>query len=201
MPALAVATIRSLLAPFYPAVDEVVAGRLGQYLDLLLKWNERTNLTAIRSPEEIVRRHFGESLFVARHLPPAATLLDLGSGAGFPGIPVQLALPALRVTLAESQHKKSAFLREAVRVLGLQAEVWAGRVEEMPRERQFEVVAMRAVDRPLEALRLAVARVSPEGCIALLTTAIEDRAGDILLPGSDRRVLRLLRAEDLPRGT
>jgi 16S rRNA (guanine527-N7)-methyltransferase len=119
---------------------------LAAYLELLLKWNARTNLTAIREPEEIVRRHFGESLFVAGHLRDCDSLLDFGSGAGFPGIPIQLAYPTLDVTLAESQGKKAAFLREAVRELGLSTRVWAGRVEAMSPERRFEVVALRAVD-------------------------------------------------------
>jgi len=119
---------------------------LAAYLDLLLKWNVRTNLTAIRDPEEIVRRHFGESLFVARRLGECSSLLDFGSGAGFPGIPIQLIHPALSITLAESQGKKAAFLREAVRELGLNAEVWGGRVESMPEARRFDVVALRAVD-------------------------------------------------------
>src|ERR1700728_2858710 len=88
--------------------------QLSTYLDLLLKWNARTNLTAVRDPQEIVRRHFGESLFAGRHVGTPATLLDLGSGAGFPGIPIALLRPEIAVTLAESQHKKAAFLREVV---------------------------------------------------------------------------------------
>ena len=106
--------------------------QLSNYLDLLLKWNARTNLTAIWEPEEIVRRHFGESLFAGRQVGAAKTLLDFGSGAGFPGIPMQLLWPEMAVMLAESQGKKAAFLREAVRTLGLRSQVWAGRVEKMP---------------------------------------------------------------------
>ena len=106
-----------------PSVPAGLYQQLSAYLDLLLKWNARTNLTAIREPEEIVRRHFGESLFAgtaARRsaLRRDASLLDFGSGAGFPGLPIQLLLPDLRVTLAESQGKKASFLREAVRTLG-----------------------------------------------------------------------------------
>ncbi len=97
------------------------------YLALLMKWNARMNLTAARKPEEIVRRHFVESIFAARQIPKQAkTLLDFGSGAGFPGIPIAICRPKIGVTLAESQGKKAAFLREAVRTLGLRAEVWAG---------------------------------------------------------------------------
>jgi 16S rRNA (guanine527-N7)-methyltransferase len=161
MPALSIETISRLLAPYLEgAVAPEVAAKLSDYLDLLLKWNARTNLTAIRDPHEIVRRHFGESLFAARHLPECSTLLDLGSGAGFPGLPIQLLQPEVTVTLSESQGKKVSFLREAIRTLGLKSEVWAGRVEAMPTDRRFEVVALRAVDKMPDALTLAGSRSS-----------------------------------------
>jgi 16S rRNA (guanine527-N7)-methyltransferase len=117
------------------------------YLELIVKWNARLNLTAIRTPEEIVRRHFGESLFVGAHLGGCGTLLDFGSGAGFPGVPIQLLRPEVQVTLAESHGKKAAFLHEVVRSLNLPTEVWAGRVEAMPAARRFDAVALRAVDK------------------------------------------------------
>jgi len=142
--------------------------QLAQYLQLLLKWNARTNLTAIRDPEEIVLRHFGESLFAAQHLGKCETVLDFGSGAGFPGLPIQLFHPDLRVTLAESQNKKSAFLREAIRTLGLKTEVWAGRVEAMPTAQRFDVVTLRAVDNMEAAIQAASLRVGRR--MMLLTT-------------------------------
>ena len=112
MPAITTQRISDLLRDYYPDPSPQLLDQLSDYLDLLLKWNTRTNLTAIRDPEEIVRRHFGESLFTATRLPACHSLLDLGSGAGFPGIPIQLALPEICVTLAESQNKKASFLRE-----------------------------------------------------------------------------------------
>ena len=144
---------------------------MATYLDLLMRWNARTNLTAIREPEEIVRRHFGESLFAAANLgePVPDTLLDLGSGAGFPGLPIALAHPDLPVTLAESQNKKSTFLREAVRTLGLNnVEVWAGRAEALPATRRFHTVALRAVDDMAAALAAAAPLASSQ--LLLLTT-------------------------------
>jgi 16S rRNA (guanine527-N7)-methyltransferase len=141
--------------------------QLAQYLELILKWNARTNLTAIRTPEEIVRRHFGESLFAAAHLGPCKTLLDYGSGAGFPGLPIQLLHPEILVTLAESQNKKSAFLCEAIRTLNLQTEVWTSRVESLPSTRQFDIVTLRAVDN-MEAAIQSAAHYAPK--ILLLTT-------------------------------
>ena len=137
-----------------------IYAQLVVYLELILKWNARINLTAIHTPEEIVRRHFGESLFVAAHLGACGTLLDFGSGAGFPGVPIQLLRPDVQVTLAESRGKKAAFLREVVRSLGLPTEVWTGRVEAMPTSRRFDVVTLRAVDDMDAAMREARLRAS-----------------------------------------
>ncbi len=191
MATLDAARMSQLLEPFYPCPLPLVLSQLSTYLDLLLKWNGRTNLTAIRDPEEIVRRHFGESLFTARHLPPCETLLDLGSGAGFPGVPIQLALPHLRVTLAESQHKKASFLREAVRVLGLRTIVWGGRAEDLPDENLFDVVTLRAVDNPTAALTEARRRLRPFGVIAHLTARPSTPEASLPMPGSRVTVLEM----------
>src|SRR6266436_3195406 len=130
MPTLSESAIADLLPPYLPDPPATLVHQLSTYLDLLLKWNARTNLTAIRDPKEIVRRHFGESLFAARHIAPETrTLLDFGSGAGFPGLPIALLHPEIQVTLAESQNKKATFLREVVRTLALSTEVWSSRVE------------------------------------------------------------------------
>ncbi len=110
-----------------------------------------------------------------------ASLLDFGSGAGFPGLPIQLLLPEVRVTLAESQGKKASFLREAVRTLGLSTEVWPSRVEAMPEiagvPRQFDVVTLRAVDNMEQALAEARRRVKPGGWLVALTTDRGKRSG------------------------
>ncbi len=183
--------IAELIHPFYPAPSDLLVEQLSIYLELLLKWNKRMNLTAIRDPEQIVSRHFGESLFTAAHLPKGETLLDLGSGAGFPGLPIQLALPNWRVTLAESQRKKSLFLSEVVRSLGTYTEVWHGRVEDLPELRRFDVVTWRAVDQPGLAAALVRDRVAEGGVMAHLTG--EPEAGGIVIqvPGSRRRYLHL----------
>jgi len=163
--------IAALLTPYLAPPPEILP-QLSLYLDLLLKWNARTNLTAIRDPEEIVRRHFGESLFTARHLGPCPTLLDFGSGAGFPGLPIALLRPEIAVTLAESQNKKATFLREAVRTLALQTEIWPTRVEIMPESRQFHTVTLRAVDNMAAAIAAAHPRASNQ--LAFLTTTPPD---------------------------
>ena len=161
MPTLSESAIANLLAPYIASAPSSLYGQLSTYLDLLLKWNARTNLTAIRDPEEIVRRHFGESLFAARHLDPAtATLMDFGSGAGFPGLPIALLHPEIRVTLAESQNKKASFLREVIRTLGLPTEVWPERVESLPPGRQFDTVTLRAVDHMTQAIVVSEPRAA-----------------------------------------
>jgi 16S rRNA (guanine527-N7)-methyltransferase len=183
--------IAELLAPYTPTPTPQLCAQLALYLDLILKWNEKINLTAIRSPEEIVRRHFGESLFAAAHLGASATLLDFGSGAGFPGLPIQLLRPDLTVTLAESRVRKAAFLREAVRTLAVPTEVWADRVESMPASRTFDAVALRAVDQMDSAIEAAAPRVSQRLILLTTTTArlpsslsSQFALGAILLPES-----------------
>jgi 16S rRNA (guanine527-N7)-methyltransferase len=164
MPTLSNQEILTLLHPYLLSTTQLppeISAQLSQYLDLLLKWNARTNLTAIRDPQEIVRRHFGESLFAAQHLGPCPTLMDLGSGAGFPGLPTALLYPALAVTLAESQNKKSTFLREAVRTLNLKnVEIWSDRAESLPPARHFHTVALRAVDNMPAAIAAAQPRAT-----------------------------------------
>jgi 16S rRNA (guanine527-N7)-methyltransferase len=138
------------------------------YLELLVLWNQNLSLTAVRKPGEIIQRHFVECAFVAGQLPQdIADLLDYGSGAGLPGIPIAICRPEIRVTLAEAQRKKASFLREALRVLKLESEVFDGRVETMP-DRRFDAVAMRAVEKMELAIPLALRRV--KRYLVLLTT-------------------------------
>jgi 16S rRNA (guanine527-N7)-methyltransferase len=154
---------------------------ISTYIDLLLRWNARINLTAIREPEEIVTRHFGESLFAARHLFAVGTLTDgtarptvadLGSGAGFPGIPIKLWAPGISLTLIESNHKKAAFLREVARALTLKdVDVQTVRAEEL--EATFDVVTLRAVERFDSAVAVAARLVAPAGRLALLVGAAQ----------------------------
>lgn len=178
------------------------------FLALLLKWNARMNLTAVRDRDSILRRHFAESLFAAQQIPAEArTLLDIGSGAGFPGIPIAIARPEIAVTLSESQNKKAAFLREAVRTLGLRAEVWGARVEEMPQDRVFDAVTLRAVEKMPRACRLGAAHLAPGGWIAAFTTLNAESTLDQIpeirwteslpIPGSRQELLRIGRSADL----
>src|SRR5581483_1306045 len=186
------ASIAALLRPFIGA-DRLSERQLEQtsiYIDLLLRWNARINLTAVRDPENIVTRHFGESLFAANQLcvspdrrPGQAQrnsassttdqrrktreLIDVGSGAGFPGLPMKIWAPDLYVTLIESNHKKATFLREVVRALSLTgADVFSGRAEDFA-SASADLVTLRAVERFENVLPLAARLVRPEGRLAL----------------------------------
>jgi 16S rRNA (guanine527-N7)-methyltransferase len=155
-----------------PTLPPETSTKFATYLALLQRWNAKTNLTAIRDEEGILSRHFMESILCAQNLPQKiVSLLDLGSGAGFPGIPIALIRNEITVTLAESQNKKSAFLREAVRTLGLQTKVHAGRAEQL--QQTFDCVTLRAVDNMEQAIQAAIARLNPNGWLALLTTISE----------------------------
>jgi 16S rRNA (guanine527-N7)-methyltransferase len=147
-----------------------VIDRLAAYGNLLLQWNARLSLTAIRDEAELVDRHLMEGVFAAAHHPEAATALDFGSGTGVPGIPIALCRPFIHVTLAESQRKKAAFLQEALRTLSLHASVHAARAETLP-EASFDAVWMRAVDKSALMLPVAAKLVAPGGCLCLFGTS------------------------------
>ena len=151
------------------------AEQLAAYLQVLLRWNSRLNLTAVREPQEIVRRHLVECIQCAQVLPSIKTLLDFGSGAGLPGIPISIVRPEIHVTLGESQGKKAAFLREVVRALSQNAEVYDGRIEKMPADCTFDAVTLRAVDRMAAACQTAIWRVNPDGCLVLFATSSTER--------------------------
>jgi 16S rRNA (guanine527-N7)-methyltransferase len=153
-------------------LDASLAARFEDYLSLFVRWSARLNLTAIRDEEGILSRHFVESIACARALPAGIqTLLDFGSGAGLPGIPIALCRPEIVVTLAESQGKKAAFLSEAVRVLGIATKVHSGRAETL--RTIFDCVTLRAVDKMELAVQTAAHLVRPGGWMAMMTTATD----------------------------
>lgn len=185
-----------------PGLNADQTAHFAEYLALLVRWNARVNLTAIRDEEGILSRHFVESIACARALPAGiSTLLDFGSGGGFPGIPIALCRPEIAVTLAESQGKKAAFLQEAVRVLGLSTKVHSQRAELL--SSRFDCVTLRAVDRMQEAVSAASLLVVEGGWLAPMTTTsdldgVKLAAGasftwgdPIGLPGSADRILVL----------
>jgi 16S rRNA (guanine527-N7)-methyltransferase len=229
--------IADLLAPVLEKpLLSLQLDQISIYIDLLKRWNARINLTAIREDEEIVTRHFGESLFMARHLFPeqvARTLLsanadsaqspedsqpnchpersrvaseardpakskdpypspdpeqlhkhpdqprviDIGSGAGFPALPLKIWAPEIHLTLIESNHKKCAFLREAIRALTLtDVNVMTARAETVassPNHPEAEVVTLRAVEDFNTVLTTATAFLTDQAKLALLITTAQ----------------------------
>jgi len=193
--------IAELLRPFLNSSREAAVRSLlpaqlhhiSMYIDLLLRWNARINLTSVREPAEIVTRHFGESFFAARHLFPAPDqirtegspgvhVIDVGSGAGFPGVPIKIWVPQVHLTLIESNQKKSTFLREVVRSLTLtNVNVFAGRATDYPADQGSrqngslpdakglgDLVTLRAVEHFDSILPAAAVLVASSGRLAIL---------------------------------
>jgi 16S rRNA (guanine527-N7)-methyltransferase len=205
--------IAALLAPYLESqkLSSAQLEQISTYVKLLVKWNARMNLTAVRDPELIVTRHFGESLFAAHQLFPdlasRSSLIDVGSGAGFPGLPIAILRPEVRVTLIEAHAKKATFLKEVARSTGLKnltiaavrAESFAG---------IGDVVTFRAVER-FEAIlpvcarlvaaggRLAALVGSPQVADAKRVIGRDWRTeAEVNLLGSTQRVLWISRRRD-----
>src|SRR3984893_16448534 len=142
------AVIRRALGEFkIPAFDDQVL-QIQQYIKILLTWNEKVNLTAIRDPLEILYRHFCESMYAVEAIPlENGRLADVGSGGGFPGLPLKIMRPELEVFLVESNVKKATFLAEVVRDLELTGtRVLVSRYEELGEElTPLDIVCSRAV--------------------------------------------------------
>jgi 16S rRNA (guanine527-N7)-methyltransferase len=183
------ARISVLLEPFVDRpLPEASLQQISTYIDLLLRWNARINLTAVRDPEEIVTRHFGESLFLARHLFPEASarssVLDIGSGAGFPGLPLKIWAPAISLTLVESNHKKATFLREVIRALTLtDVNVITARAETLISTRPpADIVTVRAVEHFDTILPIAARLLKPSGRLAAMISSAQLPSLSVLTP-------------------
>jgi 16S rRNA (guanine527-N7)-methyltransferase len=141
-------TIERAAKEFHLDLNELQAEQIQRYTKLLWAWNDKVNLTAIRDPLEILYRHFCESMFGARMLPVEnCRLADVGSGGGFPGLPLKIIRPDLHVFLVESNVKKATFLAEVVRALELtDTRVLVSRFEELGEElTPLDVVCSRAL--------------------------------------------------------
>ena len=156
--------------------DELAAGLLA-YFELLSRWNRKINLTALDDPDRATDRLLLEPLVAARHLPAGpVSLMDVGSGGGSPAIPLKLAAPAIRLTMVEVKARKSAFLREAVRTLGLEnATVETSRYEELLARPElhegFDVLTIRAVRIEPKVLHTLQAFLRPSGSLFLFRAA------------------------------
>jgi 16S rRNA (guanine527-N7)-methyltransferase len=160
--------------------------RLARYLDLLAKWNRTFNLTAVRDPERMVIQHVVDSLAVlpSLPLPQGGRLLDVGSGAGLPGIPLAVARPDAAVTVLDSSSKKTAFLEQARMELALgNLEVACARIESFRPEHRYDVVISRAFAELGEFVRLAQPLLVPGGRIAAMKGVVPHEELAQLPPG------------------
>jgi len=169
MKELSSADIASLLAPYHVAPNHQLIERIRAYIRLLLSWNRRISLTTVTDPIEIVKFHFGESLFAVSALPVEnCRLADVGSGAGFPGMPLAMAIPGLQVTLIESNAKKVACLFEVVRRTELSnVNVVRSRMEDFAATEPFDSICARAVGKHASLMRWARHNLNPKGRLVL----------------------------------
>jgi 16S rRNA (guanine527-N7)-methyltransferase len=140
--------------------------KIQQYLELLVKWNFKLNLTAEKDPDSILKRHVFDSLQYSRALKPTFRVMDIGSGAGFPGIPLKIIYPTLSLVLVESKRKRCSFMEVALRELELDlSEVINARAEDISskKEDKFDAVIFRAVSGLRECLVLGERFVIPGG--------------------------------------
>ncbi len=154
------------------------------YLALLDRWNRSYNLTAIREPRAMVGKHLLDALALHAHLDGIATLADLGSGAGLPGIPLAIARPDLQVTLVESSGKKARFLREALRALSLtNARVAEARAEALDEPAAFDAITARALGSLADILAVGGHLLKPQGRLLAMKGARPDAEIAAVPPG------------------
>jgi 16S rRNA (guanine527-N7)-methyltransferase len=171
-----IASIREWLAPYEVVITSLQADQIQKYIGLLVFWNQKISLTSIEDEQEIVSRHFGESLFCARFIPDRpCRLADVGSGAGFPGLPFKILRSDVQVFLIEQDTRKAAFLNEAVRLLKLESvRVLRTHYETMPPDlANFDIVTARAVGNHKLILKWAFPRLA-EGGRVILMVGIDD---------------------------
>lgn len=156
-------------------IDSDHAEALLDYLALLIRWNATYNLTAIRDPAEMVVKHLLDSLSMHAHV-HGASLIDIGTGPGLPGIPLAIVRPGLRVSLVETAGKKARFLREAVRRTGLvdRVAVHACRAEQVDESGRHDQLTARALGTLAEILRLGGHLLAPGGCLLAMKGRVPD---------------------------
>lgn len=185
-------TLLSNMSAFGVELSPDALAGLAIYYSLLRRWNDRLHLVAPCAPEQFALRHVLESFILLEHLPEAATIADIGSGAGLPTLPCLIARPDLEATLIESSQKKTVFLREALSAVDRKATIIARRFEEIEAP-EVSFVTSRALDQFVRKIRILV-EWAPDGCTLLLFGGEELRKElktyeAFLIPGSERRYL------------
>jgi len=164
---------RLIISPTAPT--EQIVSQFGTYLDLLVKWNKKINLTSEKYSQDILVRHIFDSLQYAPVVKPKEEILDIGSGAGFPGIPLKIIYPELVTTLIESQRKRCSFLETVIFELGLKTiKAINDRAEKTTPERLVETVVLRGVSDIKSCLELATPFLGKRGKV-VLKKGLEER--------------------------
>lgn len=151
----------------------------------LIKWNKKINLTTITDPQEIARKHFLDSIAPVRWIPPSSSLLDIGSGGGFPGIPLKVVIPSLSVTLIDGSRKKISFLKHIIRTLQLEGiDARQIRAEELVKDANFapafDVIIGRAISSLESFVRMASLLLAEEGIIIAFKGEVDQKEVDAL---------------------
>ena len=160
--------IDEALRPYHVATAPALRASIRAYIELLLRWNQKIALTTITDPAEILRLHFGESMFAVNEVPIRhGRLADVGSGAGFPAIPISMLVSELECVLIESNQKKATFLAEVVRTLRLsRVQIFRGRMEDYPRSiEEFDYSISRALGVHQVFLDWSSKHLKPTGTI------------------------------------
>lgn len=151
-----------------------------EYMNLLLEWNEKINLTAITDPNEVILKHFIDSLTINKYIKENSTLADVGTGAGFPGIPLKILRPDLKITLVDSLNKRINFLNEVINKLNLiNIETVHSRIEDFGKDKKyresFDFVTARAVANlaVLSEYLLPIAKVGGQ-CVCMKGSSVEE---------------------------
>lgn len=177
------AQIAVLLKPFVELTSPQLE-QTSRYLDLLLKWNARINLTAVRRAEQLVPRHFGESYFAASQLLSGEEdcgVIDVGSGAGFPGLPLAIFRPEAHVSMIEADSRKAAFLNEVITILGLKnARALNQRAEAY--SEVADLVTLRAVEKFERSLSTSVGFLRTGGRVALMVGSSQVESARLVAP-------------------
>ena len=164
-------------------VADVTVAKLLDYIELLVRWNRAYSLTAVREPQQMVTRHLLDSLAVLPWFTGARKVLDIGSGAGLPGIPLALALPDTRFVLCEANAKKQSFLRQAIADLALANVAVEPHRVELLEPAGFDVITARAFAPVARIVALCAALLVPGVRLLLLKGDVADELAELTPPG------------------
>ncbi len=184
--------ITEILTMLRPELTQEQLGKFETYYRMLADWNERVNLTAITEPEDVAKKHFIDSLAAAPYLPQGARVVDVGTGAGFPGLPLLIVRPDLKLTLMDSLQKRLKFLEAVLGELGLKAECAHFRAEDAGRDQRYREKFDVALSRAVSALPVLAELTLPLVKVGGVSIAYKGDAREEI--AASKNALRVLHA-------